>query len=178
MKKEGVVVIAGSRSDDERTKEFLRILKECRVGYRTLVASAHVYAGQAFVDFVENIPERIIVFIGGMSLVAPGIISGIRRNMGRFDSMVFGVPTDSEARSAVEVLPLGTFVLTAGLNTINLTHGIKNNALAVAHFVLMVTGDKDISEGLTAWYAKLKAKKPMEEIDLDGEGFIPEREKK
>ena len=178
MEKERIVVIEGSKSDDEKTNEFLRILEECNVRYRTLTASAHVHAGQAFVNFVENIPERIIVFIGGMSLVAPGIISGIRRNMDKFDSMVFGVPTDLDARSAVEVLPIGTFVLTAGLNTINLTHSIKNNALAVAHFVFMVTGDTDISEGLAAWYAKMKKEKPMEEIVLDKNGLIPKKEKK
>ncbi|MDD5032191.1 MAG: hypothetical protein PHR36_04075 [Patescibacteria group bacterium] len=173
-----IVVIEGSESDDAKTNEFLKILRACNVKYRALTASAHVHAGQDFVDFVANLPERIIVFIGGMSLVAPGIISAMRRNMGRYDTMVFGVPTDLDARSAIEVLPLGTFALTAGLNTISLTHGIKNNALAVAQFVFMITGDTAIGEGLATWYAEMKKEKPIKEITLNTDGLIPEKEKK
>ncbi|MDD5291459.1 MAG: AIR carboxylase family protein [Patescibacteria group bacterium] len=178
MEQERVLVIEGSESDNPKTNEFLKILEACNVKYHALVASAHVHAGQDFFNFVASLPERFIVFIGGMSLVAPGIISRTRYNMGRYDTMVFGVPTDPEARSAVEVLPQGTFVLTSGLNTVSPTHGIQNNALAVAHFVFIVTGDTDIGEGLTAWYKNMKEKKPIKKFELDKDGLIPEKEKK
>lgn len=173
-----ILVIEGSRTDDEKTNAFLKILKECNVDYRVDCASVHWWAGGYYQEYVKAVSDiKIIVFIGGMSLVAPGIISAMLRNMNCYDILVFAVPTDEAARSAIEDLPVGTPVITSGLNTVSSSHSIKNSALAVAKLALTITGDDEIRQGLEKWFHKTRSKKPLDwNISLDENGLIPDKD--
>ncbi len=173
-----VLVIEGSRTDDEKTNMFLKILRDCNVKYRVDCASAHWYAGAEYLEYVKNAAkEKIVIFIGGMSLVAPGIISAMLRNLGRHNVSVFAVPTDEAARSAIEDLPVGTPVITSGLNTVSARHSIKNSALAVAKMVFAITEDPEIGRGLEKWFRDTRNTKPLDwNMSLDKNGLIPKKE--
>lgn len=171
-----VMVIEGSRTDDEPTNIFLKILRDCKVTYQVKSASAHWHAGDIYTTFLLGIEEDIIVFIGGMSLVGPGLISAIYRNKLMFEKNIIGIPTDEAARSACEDLPMGVPLLTPGLNTISAKHSIINGALAVAKLVLMQTRNNDIRQGLIDWFDKTRKKKPIEDIELNKHDLITPKE--
>jgi phosphoribosylcarboxyaminoimidazole (NCAIR) mutase len=166
-----VRVIVGSESDAEKANIFLRVLKVTGIGYSVSVASCHRNAGELEM-FVRNIDEKLIVFIGGMSLAAPGFIMSMLIWMERVGQIVFAVPLDVAARSAIEDLPVGTPVITCGLNTVSVTHSITNSALAVAHIASLDEQFKN--PDLVQWYRDNRAKKPLKEkVELDENGLIP-----
>jgi hypothetical protein len=106
-----------------------------------------------------------------MSLAAPGIIRSWLISLNRHDRIVFGIPLDAAARSAIEDLPLGCPVITCGLNTVSVSHSIVNSALAIAHIIAATGWD---SGRVTQWYAENKSKKQLKhEIELDEKGLIP-----
>lgn len=165
-----VRLILGSESDVEKGNIFLATLRESGVDCQVSIASCHRNIGGEFEKFVVGIQEKIIVMLGGMELAAPGIIESLLRNAEKFDSIVFGVPTDKAARSAIENLPQGTAIITSGLNEISLKHSIINSALAVAKLVAML-GDESVKEGLKAWYRK-NSKPVVPNVKLGEDGLI------
>lgn len=171
-----VMVIEGSRTDDKLTNILLEVLEACNVTYGTDSASAHWNIDE-YNEYLLSIEEDIIVFIGGMSLVAPGFISALYRNKLMFEKNVIGIPTDKAARSACEDLPVGTPLLTPGLNTTSVKHSIINGALATAKLVLLVTKSSDVRQGLTDWFGEMRKEKSIEHIALNDKGLIPTKEK-
>ena len=171
-----VRVLLGSESDSIYANFLLEVLRDTYVRYDVSVISCHRNAGEDFEKFVKKIEERIIVFIGGMSLAAPGIIESILRNTIKYDHIVFGVPTDKAARSAIEDLPLGTAIITSGLNEISIKHSIVNSALAVAKLAAML-GNNEVFSGLADWYSKTNEKKPIIPSVKLANGLIPEKNK-
>ena len=172
-----VMVIQGSETDAKFSNMFLGILKACNVTYEHHTASAHWHI-ENYGPFLDAIKQDIIVFIGGMSLVAPGIISAYYRNKGLHEKQIIGIPTDVAARSACEDLPLGTPLLTPGLNTVSVSHSIQNGALAVAKLVYLITKDPKIYEGLQNWFSETRAKKKIWKTELGEDGLIPVKEEK
>jgi len=168
-----VLVIEGSRTDDKNTNILLKILCECNVDYRVDCASAHWYAGLIYADYIKKIKEKIIIFIGGMSPSAPGIISAILRNLNKHDTIVIGIPADKAARSAIEDLPMGTPVLMPGFNTTSVKHSIINGGLTAAKLALAQSNNELIRDGLSDWFLNKHRKKPIERIVLNDKGLIP-----
>jgi len=168
MKSPQVLVIEGSRTDDEKTKKFTNILHACNVSYQIDCASADWHAGIAYSEYIKQLPveTKLIAFIGGMSLVAPGLISAELRNRSVHDVLVIGVPTDEAARNAIENRPLGNPLLTSGLNEISSDHSIQNSALAVAKLALSIYRDPQIHSGLEEWFKGLREGKKRIEYDI------------
>lgn len=167
-----VRLILGSPNDAKHGNTFIEILKKINVPYKVSFASCHRNAGELDA-FVKSIKEKIIAFEGGMSLAAPGIIRSLLTAAGIVNKIVWAVPTDEAARSAIEDLPEGTPVMTAGLNTVSLNHGIKNNALCIGHLIATMNDDHDVISGLENYYSALKAKKPLvPEVELNSSGLI------
>jgi phosphoribosylcarboxyaminoimidazole (NCAIR) mutase len=176
MKKD-VHVILGSESDNAYGNILLPIFLEMGVTYGVSYASCHRHNG-ILSPTVRGIEEDIIVFLGGMSLAAPGIIRSILTTSGIFDKVVFGIPTDASARSAIEDLPEGTPVQTCGLNTVSVTHSIKNSGLAIVHMIATFRKEGTIIEKLAKWYYDFVVRKPfVSEVKLVN-GLIPIPEKK
>lgn len=166
-----VIVIEGSRTDDKYTNLLLEIFHEVGVSYEVYVASCHWHMGDLYESFLRGIDERIVVYIGGMEFAAPGVVSAFFRNLDQHAQLVFSVPTDKAARSATENLPLGTPLITSGLNEINVSHGIKNSALAIAKIVAY-GGKANVSLGLKSWFAKNKESKAMQKLITNSKGQI------
>jgi phosphoribosylcarboxyaminoimidazole (NCAIR) mutase len=153
-----VRLILGSKTDKDNANTVLKIWKQLEVTYGYSIASCHWHSGTAYNEFIHRIHERIIVFIGGMSLAAPAIIHATLKNSDIWDKLVWAIPTDEKALSAIQDLPMGTWILTTGLNTVSLSHSLKNNALAVAHLVgNMLTGREEILENLGKWHSDTRA---------------------
>ncbi len=167
-----VRVILGSKSDAGKANIALAILHQLGVRYNVNVASCHWNAGLDLHEYSVGIIEKIVMFIGGLELAAPGLLEATVRNTGRMDLLVFGVPLDKAARSALENLPPGTFVYTNGFNEIDVTHSLKNSALAVAKLA-GVLGRSEILENLKKWYEESKKGKGIERnIELNNNGMI------
>lgn len=131
--------ILGSETDAKDANELLKIWERLGIETEVSIGSCHWHTGDdkaGFEKFIKEIREKIIVFIGGMSLAAPGIIEAINKVNNQSDKIVFAVPTDQAARSAIEDVPKGTALLTSGLNTISLKHSLFNSAVAVAKLAL------------------------------------------
>lgn len=179
MKK--VRLILGSKNDASRGNEFLKVLKEIGVECNVSIASCHRNIEgkkREFQKLVDKISEDIIVMMGGMELAAPGIIESILRNARRFNRIVFGIPLDKAARSAIENLPKGTAIITSGLNEISVSHGIINSALSVAKLAWLLSDDHGFfPDGLNHWYSEMAKENPLvSEVELV-DGLIPEKKK-
>src|SRR4030042_5369496 len=167
-----VRLILGSETDAKNANYLLVVFKAVGVRCGVSVASCHRDAGPDFEAFLASVKESIIVYLGGMEFAAPGIAESINRNAGRIDKLIFAVPTDKAARSAIENLPMGTGVATSGLNEISLKHSLANSALFIAKLAGML-GNNDILAGLKKWHAVFREKKPLvAEIQLK-DGLIP-----
>lgn len=166
-----VRVIMGSQSDAERTNELLTILKRLEIPYNVSVASCHRNEAE-LVQFVLSLKEQIIVFIGGMSLAAPGIIRSIYTANKVMTKIIFGIPLDVAARSAIEDLPAGTPVTTCGLNTAGFRHSLTNSALAIGH-IFAVSGNGSVTQHLSEWYDEQQKEKPLVESVGLVYGLIP-----
>jgi len=171
-------IIMGSRSDAKRTNELLAILMRLGIPYNVSIASCHRNEAE-LKRFILSISEQIVVFIGGMSLAAPGIIRAIYIAAKVMKKIVFGIPLDAAACSAIEDLPAGTPVITCGLNTVSVSHSITNSALSIGHIVA-VSGNEPVSNQLSAWYDEQQKKKPLiEAVELvHGLIQIPKEEEK
>jgi len=175
-----VRLLLGSNSDIINGNILLSVFLELGIECKVSIISCHRHKGE-FDDFIRDMDEMdegIIIFLGGMNLAAPGVIRSIFTAASVMGKTVFAIPTDIAARSAIEDLPEGVSVITSGLNTINVKHGIKNSALAIAHMIVTFNRDSPIRKKLLEWYDKLKIEKPfIPKIELKN-GLIPIPEKK
>jgi phosphoribosylcarboxyaminoimidazole (NCAIR) mutase len=168
-------IFEGSTSDGAKTNKVLAVLKKIGVTYGVSIASCHRNM-DGLPDFVESIHEKIIVFIGSMSLAAPGVIRAILTAAKRADCVVMGIPLDEAARSALEDLPPGVPVIACGLNTSDVNAGLVNAALNIGHIVAMT--QSSVKQGLLDWYEENKKKKPLVSSVKLVDGLIPIEEKK
>lgn len=167
-----VLLILGSKSDKRFANTVLETWKKVGLTYRVAIASCHKHGGGEFKGFIDGIDEKIIVFLGGMSLAAPGLIEMLRQKAGR-NAIVFGIPTDKAALSAIQDLPKGTPVSTCGLNQVNLTHSLINGALAVANMFAVLTGSEKVSGGLDLYHkATVEANPLTPNVELGSDGLL------
>lgn len=174
--KEDVILILGSKTDGQNANVVLKIWGTLGITYRVAIASCHRHGGGEFEKFINGLEKNIIVFIGGMSLAAPGLIETLNKGAKKIDILVFAIPTDKAARSAIENLPAGTAIITSGLNTISLTHSLKNNALAIAKLIAMLKKE-GVFTHLKRFYEIMNGEKPLtSEVKLNKNGLIPIKE--
>ena len=164
----------GSETDAENANHVLRVWHDLHLDYVGSYLSAHRQAGAEFTGKILAMKEPIIAFMGGLSLAAPGEISGILVNNIRPEQIVFGIPTDRAARSAIENLPAGTVVLTSGLNEISPRHGFINSALAIARIANLIEPNRP---NIINWHIRFNQSKPSKKIQFDPNGLIPELKK-
>lgn len=168
-----IILIMGSKTDRDNADKILIIWKELGVDYRVAIASCHKHGGGDFAKFIISIKEKLIVFLGGMSLAAPGLIEVINKKVNKIDTIVFGIPTDKAAQSALEDLPKGTAIITSGLNQISISHSLVNSALSTAKLAGMLRKNTQILKNLNAWYINNLEKNPLiADIQLRDNGTI------
>ncbi len=184
MKKD-IRLILGSVDTDAKNANILLAIWS-RLGIRVHVsgASCHWHTGDdenGFVKFIKEIPENLIVFIGGLSLAAPGIIETINKVNDHCEKIVFAIPTDKAARSAIEDLPRGTTILTSGLNSVSLGHSLDNNAIAVAKIAILMMPMRrrlKVAFTMSCMFSGMRNRKPIVKNVKLIRGLIPIIEKK
>ena len=167
----------GSGSDWKEANFAVEVFQEIGVDYGGSILSCHRNIGGEMEAFLERIPEWLVFLMGGMEFALPGIMESIDRNAKRFGRIILAVPLDQAARSAIENLPIGTAILTCGLNEKSVRHSIVNSALMAAK--LLGLSNPRIQQGLQQWYDDFNAGKPLvEEVSFTTEGFFPKPQEK
>ncbi|EKE21051.1 MAG: phosphoribosylaminoimidazole carboxylase catalytic subunit [uncultured bacterium] len=163
----------GSMSDWRMGNLFLALMKKFGIRVHPSVASCHWSAGNDFTVFIAGIEEDLIAIMGGLSLAAPGIAGSTIQNLEEFGKLVFGIPLDEAALSAIQDLPPGVPILTCGFNKKDVTISITNAALAVARII--GRDDPAVQQKIADYYrVKREEKGIVEKIELDQNGLIPD----
>ncbi len=109
-----VIVVAGSRSDEEVVKKATSVLDENNITYRVEYASAHREPDK--VKEVAGDPEcRVFIAIAGLSAALPGFIAS------HTDKPVIGVPVSAklggiDSLLSIAQMPKGVPVATVGVD--------------------------------------------------------------
>lgn len=174
-------ILGSVETDGAHGNALLGIWNKLDIITKVSGASCHWHTGDEeeekdFVRFIKRVPEHLIAFLGGMSLAAPGIIETINKVNDMGEKIVYAIPTDLAARSAIEDVPQGTALLTSGLNTISLKHSLINNAIGVAKIAILTMPEKrrdHCAFKLRQYLAEMRAGKPIvQEVKL-ANGLIP-----
>lgn len=109
-----VLVIAGSRSDEEIVKKVERVLNEYNITHEIEYASAH-REPERVKEIVENSRAKIFICVAGLSAALPGFVASIT------DKPVIGVPVSSklgglDALLSIAQVPKGVPVATVGID--------------------------------------------------------------
>ncbi|KLO21953.1 phosphoribosylaminoimidazole carboxylase [Marinitoga sp. 1197] len=120
-----VLVIAGSKSDENFVKQALELFEEWNVEYEFKVYSAHRNLIE-LTNYMKNLsPDfKVIIAVAGLSAALPGVVSSLT------SLPVIGVPRDVGPLNGVDALlsivqmPKGIPVGTMGIGN----HGMKNAA--------------------------------------------------
>lgn len=123
MKK--VLIIAGSKSDEQFLKYGTDILDEMKIDYEIKIVSAHRDLSE-LIKTINNLNNtiKVIIAVAGLSAALPGIVASLTK------IPVIGVPRDVGPLNGVDALlsivqmPSGVPVATMGIGK----HGMKNAA--------------------------------------------------
>ncbi len=179
MSNPAVRVVLGSPTDWEKANIVLGVLRDIGIPYNVSIASCHWHTGEVpekdFVNFIRELEEDLIAYVGGLQFAAPGITETINKNSSQAHKIVMVVPTDEIAYQANENFPLGTVVFMTGRNSKNSEHDLKNRALGIAK--VFAWRYPDLRPDLQAYYDKMKENKPLvKEVELVN-GLIPDPKK-
>jgi 5-(carboxyamino)imidazole ribonucleotide mutase len=144
---EKVLILSGSKSDEEIAKQAMDVLNAFGVAYRYEVASAH--RNPEKVDrLVKETSAQVFIAIAGMSAALPGVVAA------RTTKPVIGVPVNAsldglDALMSVAQMPPNVPVAAVGI-------GMGKNAALLAVQILAL-GDAGLSARLAEFKEKLKS---------------------
>jgi 5-(carboxyamino)imidazole ribonucleotide mutase len=144
---EKVLILSGSKSDEEIAKQAMDVLNAFGVAYRYEVASAH--RNPEKVDrLVKETSAQVFIAIAGMSAALPGVVAA------RTIKPVIGVPVNAsldglDALMSVAQMPPNVPVAAVGI-------GMGKNAALLAVQILAL-GDAGLSARLVEFKEKLKS---------------------
>lgn len=168
-----VRLILGSKSDIKHANVILSVLRCIGIPAKVSVASCHWHTGDGFEEFIRELEEDLIAYIGGMQFAAPGIAETINKVSKQSYKIILAIALDKIAQRACEDFPLGTVVFTAGFNSIDLKTGLQNSALGIAN--LYAWRYPDFRQKLRDYYYALRVEKVLAgELQLDKKGLIPD----
>jgi len=111
---EKVLIVCGSKSDDEIAKKAVGVLEEFGVEYKYEVASAH-RDPQKVEELVKRTTAEVVIAIAGLSAALPGVIAS------KTIKPVIGVPVESklgglDALLSIVQMPPGVPVAAVGID--------------------------------------------------------------
>jgi 5-(carboxyamino)imidazole ribonucleotide mutase len=143
---EKVLIISGSKSDDETAKQVIDVLNAFGVAYKYEVASAHRNPDK--VDrLVKESTAQVFVAIAGLSAALPGVVAS------KTTKPVIGVPINAalnglDALLSIVQMPPNVPVATVGI-------GMGKNAGLLAVQILALS-DSSLATKLAEFKEKLK----------------------
>ncbi len=143
---EKVLIISGSKSDEEIVNKAADVLRAFNVEYRTEVASAHRNPDKVE-SLVKDSTASVFICIAGLSAALPGVVAA------RTTKPVIGVPVDAaldgmDALLSVVQMPPNVPVAAVGINN-------GKNAAILAVEILALS-DAAVAEKLKEFKEKLK----------------------
>lgn len=141
---EKVLIVCGSKSDDEIAKKAIDVLKEFGVDYKYEIASAH-RDPEKVDELVKNTKADVIIAIAGLSAALPGVCAS------KTIKPVIGVPVAAklgglDALLSIAQLPPGVPAATVGID-----NG-KNAALLAIE--ILALKDSDLAKKLAQYRKK------------------------
>lgn len=109
-----VLIIAGSKSDEEIVKKVEKIFIENKISYGVEYCSFH-REPERLINIVKNSDAKIFIGIAGLSAALPGAIAAFT------DKVVIGVPVSGklngiDALLSIVQMPKGVPVATVGID--------------------------------------------------------------
>lgn len=144
---EKVLILSGSKSDEDIAKQAMDVLNAFGVAYRYEVASAH--RNPEKVDrLVKETSAQVFIAIAGMSAALPGVVAA------RTTKPVIGVPVNAsldglDALMSVAQMPPNVPVAAVGI-------GMGKNAAILAVQILALS-DAGLAARLAEFKEKLKS---------------------
>jgi len=144
---EKVLIITGSKSDEEIAKQAMDVLTAFNVAYRYEVASAHRNP-EKVERLVKESTAQVFITIAGLSAALPGVVAS------KTTKPVIGVPVAAalgglDALLAISQMPPNVPVATVGI-------GMGKNA-AILAVEMLALSDSTLAARLAEFKEKLKA---------------------
>jgi len=144
---ERVLIISGSKSDEDVAKKAIAALEEFGLSWRHEVASAHRNP-EKVERLVSESKADVFICIAGLSAALPGVVAA------RTTKPVIGVPVNAaldgmDALLSIAQMPPNVPVAAVGV-------GMARNAAVLAVEILAVS-DKELAGKLKEFKEKLKA---------------------
>ena len=144
---EKVLIITGSKSDEEVAKQAMDVLTAFNVAYRYEVASAHRNP-EKVERLVKESTAQVFITIAGLSAALPGVVAS------KTTKPVIGVPVAAalgglDALLAISQMPPNVPVATVGI-------GMGKNA-AILAVEMLALSDSTLAARLAEFKEKLKA---------------------
>ena len=133
-----VLIVSGSKSDDEIVNKVTKVLEEYGVKYKSEIASAH-RTPDKLDEIIKNSDAEIFIAVAGLSAALPGVIAS------KTKKPVIGVPVGVkldglDALLSMMQMPPGVPVATVGIDN-------GKNAAVLAVQILALK-DKKLAEKL------------------------------
>jgi len=133
-----VLIVSGSKSDDEIVNKVTKVLEEYGVKYKSGIASAH-RTPDKLDEIIKNSDAEIFIAVAGLSAALPGVIAS------KTKKPVIGVPVGVkldglDALLSMMQMPPGVPVATVGIDN-------GKNAAVLAVQILALK-DKKLAEKL------------------------------
>ncbi len=143
---EKVLILSGSKSDDEIAKQAIDVLNAFGVAYRYEVASAHRNP-EKVERLMKESSAQVFIGIAGMSAALPGVMAS------KTAKPVIGIPVSASLMGLDSLLSIAQMPPNVPVATVGIGMGKNAGVLAVQ---ILALGDPALSAKLAEFKEKLK----------------------
>ena len=143
---EKVLIISGSKSDEEIVKKIEGVLKEFDVPHKYEVASAHRNPDKVE-QLVKDSSADVFIAVAGLSAALPGVIAS------RTTKPVIGVPVDAALDGLDALLSIAQMPPNVPVAAVGINNGKNAAVLAVQ---ILALSDPELGTKLERFKEKLK----------------------
>jgi len=144
---EKVLILSGSKSDEEVAKQVMDVLNVFGVPHKYEVASAHRNP-EKVERLVRESTAQVFVAIAGLSAALPGVVAA------RTTKPVIGVPVKAALEGMDSLLSIAQMPPNVPVATVGIGAGKNAGVLAVE---ILALGDSELARKLFEFKEKLKA---------------------
>lgn len=144
---EKVLIISGSKSDEEIVNKAADVLRAFNVEYRTEVASAHRNPDRVE-SLVRETTADVFIAVAGLSAALPGVVAS------RTTKPVIGVPVDAALDGLDALLSIAQMPPNVPVAAVGINNG-KNAAILAVQ--ILALKDVELAQRLAEFKEKLKA---------------------
>lgn len=143
---EKVLILCGSRNDEEIARKAIETLEEFGVAYRFEIASAH-RTPEKVEELVNRTTAEVIIAVAGLSAALPGVVAS------KTTKPVIGVPVNVKLEGLDALLSMMQLPSGAPVATVGIDNG-KNAALLAVQ--MLALKDKELEKKLKEYREKMR----------------------